>query len=92
MVKELPSIPLLRTYPCCPALPCPTLPCPSCRITVILAGVGQAVGLVWMIWKNVNYDLFFLDWEKPRKVLSREGGGWSAARAQAVIIIIIVVA
>uniref|UniRef100_A0A7S3QKR7 Meckelin n=1 Tax=Dunaliella tertiolecta TaxID=3047 RepID=A0A7S3QKR7_DUNTE len=43
------------------------------RATVIVAIVGQAVGLLYMLWKQVTVDVFFLDWERPRKVLSRDG-------------------
>eukprot|EP00983_Pelagomonas_calceolata_P063521 1147765-Pelagomonas_calceolata.AAC.5 len=46
----------------------------TCRATVIVAIVGQAVGLLYMLWKQVTVDVFFLDWERPRKVLSRDGG------------------
>ncbi|KAF5827901.1 Meckelin [Dunaliella salina] len=45
------------------------------RATVIVAIVGQAVGLLYMLWKQVTVDVFFLDWERPRKVLSRDGRG-----------------
>ncbi|KAG2452271.1 hypothetical protein HYH02_003295 [Chlamydomonas schloesseri] len=43
------------------------------RITVILAIVGQSLGLVWMLWAQTRTDVFFIDWEKSRKVLSKEG-------------------
>jgi hypothetical protein len=47
--------------------------CCTCRVTVIIAIVGQAVGLVHMLWKQIHADVFFLDWERARKVISRDG-------------------
>ncbi|EFJ50232.1 hypothetical protein VOLCADRAFT_116951, partial [Volvox carteri f. nagariensis] len=43
------------------------------KITVILAIVGQSLGLLWMLWQQMRTDVFFIDWEKPRKILSKEG-------------------
>ncbi|GFR52700.1 hypothetical protein Agub_g15327 [Astrephomene gubernaculifera] len=43
------------------------------KVTVILAVVGQALGLLWTLWRQVRTDVFFIDWEKARKVLSKEG-------------------
>lgn len=42
-------------------------------ITVYLAIVGQTVGVLNTIWEQTKVDVFFLDWEKGRKVLSKEG-------------------
>lgn len=44
-------------------------------MTVILAIVGQTVGLLHTMYQQTNVDVFFLDWEKPRRVLAREGAG-----------------
>ncbi|PNW74089.1 hypothetical protein CHLRE_13g584901v5 [Chlamydomonas reinhardtii] len=43
------------------------------KITVILAIVGQSLGMLWMLWGQIRTDIFFIDWEKSRKVLSKEG-------------------
>jgi len=43
------------------------------RAIVIVAIVGQSVGLVHMLWRQLTADIFFIDWERPRKVLSRDG-------------------
>lgn len=43
------------------------------RVTVILAIVGQCVGIVYTIFMQIRTDVFFIDWEKSRKVLSKEG-------------------
>lgn len=43
------------------------------QITAILAIVGQSVGTVNMIYEQTKVDFFFLDWEKPRKVLAKDG-------------------
>jgi hypothetical protein len=44
------------------------------RVTVLLAIVGQSLGLVQLLWSQVNIDVFFIDWEKPRRVLAKGGG------------------
>lgn len=44
------------------------------RVTVLLAMVGQAVGLAALLWRQVRVDVFFIDWEKPRRVLAKGGG------------------
>lgn len=43
-------------------------------IAMILAIVGQGVGLAHMLYVQTKVDVFFVDWEKPRKVLAKEGG------------------
>jgi hypothetical protein len=43
------------------------------RVTVVLAIVGQTIAMVHRIYTQTNIDLFFIDWEKPRKVLARDG-------------------
>ncbi|GLC73394.1 hypothetical protein PLESTF_001370600 [Pleodorina starrii] len=43
------------------------------KTTVILAIVGQSLGLLWMLWRQLRVDVFFIDWEKSRKILSKEG-------------------
>ncbi|KAG2497180.1 hypothetical protein HYH03_004769 [Edaphochlamys debaryana] len=43
------------------------------RITVILAIVGQSLALCYKIYQQIKVDVFFIDWEKGRKVLSKEG-------------------
>ncbi|GIL75629.1 hypothetical protein Vretimale_15152 [Volvox reticuliferus] len=43
------------------------------KITVILAIVGQSLGLLWMLWRQLRTDVFFIDWERARKILSKEG-------------------
>lgn len=43
------------------------------KITVYLAIVGQTVGMLNMLYDQTKTDIFLLDWEKPRKVLSTEG-------------------
>ncbi|KXZ47359.1 hypothetical protein GPECTOR_36g81 [Gonium pectorale] len=43
------------------------------RITVTLAIVGQSLGLVWMVWGQIRTDVFFIDWEKGRKILTKDG-------------------
>ena len=49
------------------------------RLTVVLAVVGQSLGLAHMLWRQVNVDVFFVDWEKPRRVLAKGGGREDAA-------------
>ncbi|KAI8463954.1 MAG: Meckelin [Monoraphidium minutum] len=48
-------------------------------VTMVLAVVGQSVGLLWTIYQQTNVDVFFLDWEKPRRVLAKGGGKEEAA-------------
>ncbi|KIY92883.1 putative Meckelin [Monoraphidium neglectum] len=48
-------------------------------VTMVLAVVGQAVGLLWVIYQQINVHVFFLDWEKPRRVLAKGGGREEAA-------------
>jgi meckelin len=43
------------------------------QITVYLAIVGQSVGILNMIYQQTKMDIFFLDWEKPRKVMAKDG-------------------
>jgi len=43
------------------------------QTTAILAIVGQTVGIINMIYEQTKVDFFFLDWEKPRKVLAKDG-------------------
>lgn len=43
------------------------------QITSILAIVGQTVGMINMIYVQTKVDFFFLDWEKPRKILAKDG-------------------
>ncbi|GMH43204.1 hypothetical protein BSKO_11126 [Bryopsis sp. KO-2023] len=43
------------------------------QTAMILAAVGQSISLLRMIWRQVHYDVFFVDWEKPRRVLSHKG-------------------
>ena len=43
------------------------------QITAILAIVGQTVGMLNMIYEQTKVDVFFLDWEKPRKILAKDG-------------------
>lgn len=38
------------------------------EITVYLAIVGQTLGILNLIYEQTKHDIFFLDWEKPRKV------------------------
>lgn len=52
-------------------------------VTVVLAIVGQSVGLAHMIWKQLSVDIFFIDWEKPRKILARGGGKEESAPVSA---------
>jgi hypothetical protein len=49
------------------------------RVTVVLAIVGQGLGLAHLLWRQVNVDVFFVDWEKPRRVLAKGGGREDAA-------------
>ncbi|KAJ9523189.1 hypothetical protein QJQ45_024081 [Haematococcus lacustris] len=44
------------------------------RVTVIIAIIGQSLALLYRLHRQINVDIFFLDWEKPRSVLSRDGG------------------
>ncbi|CAD7702542.1 unnamed protein product [Ostreobium quekettii] len=44
------------------------------RAAVFVAAVGQGLGLLHMLYRQVTYDIFFMDWEKPRRVLTRGGG------------------
>ncbi|GBF95222.1 meckelin [Raphidocelis subcapitata] len=52
-------------------------------VTLVLAVVGQAVGLLWVLYEQVNVDVFFLDWEKPRRVLAKGGAREDAAPVSA---------
>jgi hypothetical protein len=42
-------------------------------VTIILAIVGQSIGLVHRMYRTSCVDIFLLDWEKPRRVLARDG-------------------
>uniref|UniRef100_A0A383WB01 Meckelin n=1 Tax=Tetradesmus obliquus TaxID=3088 RepID=A0A383WB01_TETOB len=43
-------------------------------VTMVLALVGQSLGLLKMLYEQISVDIFFLDWEKPRRVLAKGGG------------------
>jgi len=49
------------------------------KITVICAVIGQALGLSWTFWQQINVDVVFIDWEKPRRVLAKSGAREEAA-------------
>lgn len=48
-------------------------------ITVVLAIVGQTIGLLWFLWKQTRYDIFFLDWEKERQFIGPDNRPVSAS-------------
>ncbi len=47
--------------------------CTLRRVTVILAVVGQSVAMVYRLYCQARVDVFFIDWEKPRRTLSKDG-------------------
>lgn len=65
----------------CPTLLPGLLPDAGCppslhvrRVTIILAIVGQSVTLLYTLRKQTTNDILLLDWEKPHRVLSKDGG------------------
>lgn len=44
------------------------------HIAVVLAIIGQSLGLVHKLYEQIRVDIMFLDWEKPRRVLAKGGG------------------
>ncbi|KAK9819713.1 hypothetical protein WJX72_001576 [[Myrmecia] bisecta] len=44
------------------------------KLVIVVAFIFQAITVAAIIQKQAMYDMFFIDWEKPRRVVARGGG------------------